>query len=210
MKTNLLLKKLHIDKKEFITSPILKNYCKKFELDYENTIRYFIRRKYLIRVFKGIFYVNDLEEIKFGNLKYSHRELIAKGLELKGVENWYFGLYSALKLNNMTHETFVVDHVINDKIFRAKPIDIAGYKVEFHRVSPKILTFGVINKDGVLFSNPEKTVLDFLYILRYNGVPESKIIMDISEYMDNISKEKIREYVKYYPKTVKKTLEGLQ
>jgi len=209
MKTSLLLKKLHIDKKEFITSTLLKNYCKKLELDYEDTIRYFIRQGYLIRIFKGIFYVKDLEEIKLGRLKYSYRELIAKGLELKGVKNWYFGLYSALKLNNMTHETFVIDHVINDEIFRAKPIDIAGYKIKFHRVSSKVLTFGIITKDNVRFSDPEKTILDFLYILRYNGVPENKIIMDVSEYSNNILKEKIRKYVKHYPKSVKQTLEGL-
>ena len=209
MKTSSLLKKLHIDKKEFITSTILKNYCEKLELDYENTIRYFIRQGYLIRIFKGIFYVKDIEEIELGRLKYSYRELIAKGLALKDVKHWYFGLYSALKLNNMTHETFVIDHVINDTIFRAKPIDIAGYKVTFHRISPKVLTFGILTKDSIRFSDPEKTILDFLYILRYNGVPENKILMDVSEYSNSISKEKIRKYVNHYPKSVKKTLEGL-
>jgi predicted transcriptional regulator of viral defense system len=209
MKTSLLLKKLHLDKKEFITSAILKKYCKKLELDYENTIRYFMRQGYLIRIFKGIFYVKDLEEIKLGTLNYSYRELIAKGLDLKDVKKWYFGLHSALKLNNMTHETFVIDHVINDTIFRAKPIDIAGYKIKFHRISSKILTFGIITKDTIRFSDPEKTLLDFLYILRYNGVPENKIIMDLSEYAHIISKEKIRTYSKHYPQSVQKTLEGL-
>jgi len=209
MKKGLLLKKLHIEKKEFITSITLKNYCKKLELDYEDTVRYFIRRGYLIRIFKGIFYIKDIEEIKLGKLKYSYRELIVKGLDLKDVKNWYFGLYSALKLNDMTHETFVVDHIINDKIFRAKPIDIVGYKIKFHRISSKVLTFGIITKNNISFSDPEKTILDFIYILRYNSVPENKIIMDISEYSNNLLKEKIKKYVKNYPKSVKKTLEGL-
>ena len=206
---NPVLKKLYLENREFVTSDELKKYCKKFNLDYNITVKNLVFRGNLVRIFKGIFYVKNLEEIKLGRLKYSYRELIAKGLDLKDVKNWYFGLHSALKLNNMTHETFVIDHVINDKIFRAKPIGIAGYKIKFHRISSKVLTFGIITKDNIRFSDPEKTILDFLYILRYNGVPENKIIMDVSEYSNNILKEKIRKYVKHYPKSVKKTLEGL-
>jgi len=209
MRMNPVLKKLYLENREFVTSDELKKYCKKFNLDYNITVKNLVFRGNLVRIFKGIFYVKDLEEIKLGRLKYSYRELIAKGLDLKDVKNWYFGLHSALKLNNMTHETFVIDHVINDKIFRAKPIDIAGYKIKFHRISSKVLTFGIITKDNIRFSDPEKTILDFLYILRYNSVPENKIIMDVSEYSNNILKEKIRKYVKHYPKSVKKTLEGL-
>ena len=209
MRMNPVLKKLYLENREFVTSDELKKYCKKFDLDYKITVKNLVFRGNLVRIFKGIFYVKDLEEIKLGRFKYSYRELIAKGLDLKDVKNWYFGLYSALKLNNMTHETFVIDHVINDKIFRAKPIDIAGYKIKFHRISSKVLTFGIITKDSIRFSDPEKTILDFLYILRYNGVPENKIIMDVSEYSNNILKEKIRKYVKHYPKSVKQTLEGL-
>lgn len=206
---NPVLKKLYLENKEFVKSDELKKYCKKFNIDYNITVKNLVFRGNLVRIFKGIFYVRNLEEIKLGRFKYSYRELIAKGLELKDVKNWYFGLYSALKLNNMTHETFVIDHVINDKIFRAKPIDIAGYKIKFHRISYKVLTFGIITKDNIRFSDPEKTILDFIYILRYNGIPENKIIMDVSEYSNNISKEKIRKYVKHYPKSVRKTLEGL-
>ncbi len=206
---NPVLKKLYLENREFVTSDELKKYCKKFNLDYNITVKNLVFRGNLVRIFKGIFYVKDLEEIKLGRFKYSYRELIAKGLDLKDVKNWYFGLYSALKLNNMTHETFVIDHVINDKIFRAKPIDIAGYKIKFHRISSKVLTFGIITRDNIRFSDPEKTILDFLYILRYNGIPENKIIMDVSEYSNNILEEKIRKYVKHYPKSVKKTLEGL-
>src|SRR4030043_563174 len=125
IKSNLLLKKLAIDGKEFITSEELKRYCKSMGLNYEITIRHLVSRGYLIRIFKGIFYVKSLDEVKLGKSKYSHLELVAKGLELKGVKNWYFGLYTALKLNNMTHEHFAIDYVINDKLFRAKPIGIA-------------------------------------------------------------------------------------
>lgn len=209
MKSSILLKKLYLEKNEFITSKMLKKYCKEFEMDYEDTVRYFIRMGYLIRIFKGIFYLRNIEELKLGRTKYSYKDLIAKGLELKNIKNWYFGLYSALKMNNMTHESFIVDHILNDKLFRPNPINIIDYKVEFHKISPKLLTFGVLKKRNINYSDPEKTILDFMYIWRYNGISKTRIIMDIKDYTENISIDKLREYVKHYPKTVKETLEEL-
>lgn len=38
----------------------------------------------------------------------------------------------------------------------------------------------------------------------YNGVAEEKIIMDLSEYAENLSKGKIKSYAKNYPKAVAK------
>jgi predicted transcriptional regulator of viral defense system len=139
-KTSLLLKKLRIEEKEFVTSDELKNYCKPMDLNYEATIKYFIYRGYLTRIFKGIFHVKSLDDVKLGKAKYNHLELVSKGLELKGIKNWYFGLYTALKLNNMTHEHFAVDYVINDKLLRPKPMTISGYKFRFLKLSPRLLT----------------------------------------------------------------------
>jgi len=208
MNSSMLLKKLYLEKIEFITSEELEKYCKEFEMEYTDTVRYFIRRGYLVRIFKKIFYLRSIEEIKLGRTKYSYRDLIAKGLELKGVKNWYFGLYSALKMNNMTHESFIIDHILNDKLFRPNPISILDYKIEFHKVSPKLLTFGIIKKRNINYSDPEKTILDFMYILRYNSVSKKRIIIDIKDYAENASLEKLRKYVKHYPKTVKETLEA--
>jgi hypothetical protein len=201
MKSAILLTKLRLDRKEFITADELKRYCKFMQLNYEKTIKYFLRMGYLVRIFRGIFYVRSLEEAKLKQSKYSHLELVAKGLEIKGVKNWYFGLYTALKLNNMTHETFVVDYVINDKLFRSKPINIAGCKYRFLKFSPKLLPFGVV-EDNLRHSNAEKTILDFIYLWRHSGIPNEKIILDISEWLKNTSAKKIREYAAKYPKTV--------
>ncbi len=119
-----ILKKIHFEGREFIKSTEIKIYCNSLSLDYENLIRYLIRREYFIRIFKGIFYVKSWEEIKYKSNKYSHFELLSKGLELKGVNNWYFGLYTALKLNNATHEYFTIEYVISDNLYRNKPFTI--------------------------------------------------------------------------------------
>jgi len=202
IKSNFLLKKLKIDRKEFITSEELKRYCKSMGLNYEITIRHLVSRGYFIRIFKGIFYIKSLDEAKLGTSKYSNIELVAKGLELKGVKDWYFGLYTALKFNNMTHESFSVDYVVNDKLLRSKPINIAGYKYRFIKLAPKLLTFGII-EDSLRYSDAEKTILDFIYTWRYNGIPAAKIILDVSEWAKNISSEKTKKYAVNYPKTVR-------
>ena len=205
VKSSFLLKKLSIDKKEFITSEELKLYCKSMGLNYEITIRHLVSRGYLIRIFKGVFYIKTLDEAKLGKSKYNPMELVAEGLKLKGVKNWYFGLYTALKFNNMTHESFSVDYVVNDKLLRTKPISIAGYKYRFVKLAPKLLTFGLI-EDNLRYSDPEKTILDFIYTWRYNGVPAEKIVLDVSEWTGNITSEKIKKYSDNYPKTVQEVV----
>lgn len=197
-----------MDGREFVTSVELKRYCKSMKLDYNIALRHLIPRGYLVRIFRGVFYVKSPEEVMLKKTRYSHLELVAKGLELKNLKNWYFGLYTALKLNNMTHEHFTVDYVINDKLLRTKPMEIAGYKFRFVKLNPKLLEFGVVN-NSLKHSDPEKTILDFIYIWRYNGVPKEKIIIDIAEWANNISEEKIRKYAEKYPKTVREIVEEI-
>jgi predicted transcriptional regulator of viral defense system len=194
-----------MDKKEFVTAEELKTYCRSMRMDYATVVSYFVKRKYFVRVLRGIFYVKSLEEAKLGRSRYNHLELVAKGLELKNVRRWYFGLHTALKLNNMTHETFAVEDVVNDKLFRANPIGIAGYKFKFSRLSPSLLGFGIRKAgNGVRYSDPEKTILDFIYVWRYNGIPEEKIAADVSGWAKGASKEKLMAYAKKYPNTVAK------
>jgi len=201
MKTNLLLRKLYMEGREFLTSADLKLYCTAMKLDYETTVDHLIKRHYLTRIFRGVFYVRSLEELKLGKVKYNHLELVTKGLELKNIENWYFGLYTALKLNNMTHEHFAVEYVINDKIFRSKPVNIAGHKFKFVKLASRLLRFGLV-VDGLRYSDPEKTILDFIYLWRYKAIPREKIVLDVAEWARSLSKKKIIRYAKGYPRTV--------
>jgi len=205
MKSSLILKKLHLTGREFVSSEKIKSYCSKLNLSYEKVIRYFIRRNYLIRIFKGIFYVKNLEEIKYKSTKYSHLELVTKGLELKGVKNWYFGLYTALKLNNATHEYFTIDYIISDSLYRNKPITVNNRKYKFHKVKPSLLKFGII-KNRLKYSDLEKTILDLIYLGIYSSKSKTKILMGLSDYTQNLSKNKIRKYVQNYPNSVKEVI----
>ncbi len=208
MTMNPVLKKLHLENKEFVRADEIRKTCKDFKLDYYNTIRNLMARGYLLRIFKGLFYVKSFREVKMGSLKYSHLELVSKGMELKGVSNWYFGLNTALKLNNITHEHFTVDYVLNDTIFRSKPINIAGYKFRFVKLKGSLFTFGIKQKK-YRYSDPEKTILDLIYLSRYSSVPKEKITIDIEEYMGGISRNRIKKYSAKYPRTVQNILEEI-
>lgn len=207
MRMSILLEKLWMDNKEFVTTKDIKEYCKLMKLNHESVIHYFIKRKSLVRIFRGIFYVKSLEEFKLGKSKYNHLELVARGLELKGVKKWYFGLHTALKHNNMTHEYFTIDEVISDSLFRSNPINIAGYRFKFIKLSPSLLEFGIERNGRLYYSDPEKTILDFIYLSRHDGITSDKISMDVGDWIKDISKNKLHKYAMKYPKTVKKIAE---
>lgn len=205
MRLSILIDKLRLEKKEFVTSEEVKEYCKTLKLDYDLVVRYSIWRKYLVRIFRGVFYVKSLEEFKTGKSKYNHLELVAKGLELKGVKNWYFGLHTALKLNNMTHEYFTIDEVISDSLFRAKPVGIVGYKFKFVKIIPSLFDFGIFEGGDnipIRYSDPEKTILDFIYLSKNKGRSPELVAMDLKDWAENISERKLLMYAKKYPKTV--------
>jgi len=200
MTLKLIVKKLELSDKKFITREEIREYCEKLSLDYYMTIRYLTHYKYLLRILRGIFYIKSIEERKLNKTDINHLEAIKEALKIKGVKNWYFGLSTALKLNNLTHEYFAIDYVINDKIFRAKPFPILGYKIKFIKINSKLISFGILNKN-LPYSDTEKTMLDFLYLKEHGNV---KLIPE--EIFEKCSKNKLLKYSKNYDKRVIKRL----
>jgi len=194
MTLKLIVEKLAIDNKKFISSNEIKDYCRKLSLDYLPTIKYLIRNKYLARVFRGIFYVYSIEERKLGKSEMNSFEILREALKIKGIKNWYFGLETGLKFNNLTHEYFTIDYVLNDKLFRAKSITIMGRKVKFYKLSPKMFLFGIIKKN-INYSDSEKTLLDLLYLKHYTKE-------EFDEIAEELSKAKLLKYSKNYNKRV--------
>ena len=180
MTLKLIVEKLARDNKKFILSSEIKDYCRKLSLDYLPTIKYLIRNKYLARIFRGIFYVYSIEERKLGKSEMNAFKILKEALKIKGVRNWYFGLETGLKFNNLTHEYFTIDYVLNDKLFRAKPITIMGRKVKFYKLSSKMFLFGIVKKN-VNYSDSEKTLLDLLYLKHYTKEEFEEIAEELSK-----------------------------
>lgn len=201
----LIVKKLEIEGRKFITRDELRLYCKKLGLDYYKAIRYLTSNKYLIRILRGIFYIKSIEERKLKKIDINYIEALKKALRIKGVDNWYFGLESAVKLNNLTHEHLAVETIITHSLFRPKPIGILGTKVKFIKISKALLKFGLIGGD-FKYSDIEKTVLDMIYLGRYNNYSEEEIKNKVLHLVNNCKRSKLRKYEGYYPKTVRNFL----
>ncbi len=198
MTLRLLVKKLELETNRFITRSTLKIYCKALKLDYYTAIRYLTSNEYLVTILKGIFYIKSIEERKHKKINISYIDAIKKAFELKKVNNWYFGLDTATKMNNLTHEYSEIDYIINDKIFRKNPIEITGHKLKFIKIRKNLFGFGIKNNIADL----ERTVLDNIYLGKYNGLSDAEIKNRVVDLIKYCKKEKLAAYAKNYSKTV--------
>jgi len=189
-----------------VTRREIEKACKRFGADAKSTVNFMISYGYFLRILRGLYYVKTVEEFK---LKKSVNvyEVLSLGMDKLGI-NWYYGLYTSLRLNGLTHEFFDTVFIMNDRVFRAKEINVGGQKVKFLKLKSKLFGFGIVRKDHVKFSDAEKTILDFLYVSKYRSVPEEKMISMIEEYGKNARTEKIKEYLKFYPETVEKVVKN--
>jgi hypothetical protein len=176
------------------------------KLPYNSVISYLLSNKYSVRILRGIFYVKSIDEKKKNTIDISFYEAITEALKIKKIDKWYFGLESAIKLNNLTHEYFTIDYIISNKLKRPRPIEILGHKVKFIGIKKELLNFG-IKKDKIPYSDPEKTILDIIYFSLYNNLPEPEIKNKIGDYISRCNRKKLKEYSKYYPKTVSKFID---
>lgn len=208
MKYGLLVRKLNLIEDKFITSGKIKEYCSSLKVEYLDAVKYLIRHNYLYIIMRGIFYNPSLGERKYNSLGINYLEAIAKALEIKGVKNWYFGLETAMKLNNVTHEFFAVDYVVNDTVFRAKTINIFGHRIRFVKLKKELFSFG-INKKKLPFSDIEKTVLDIIYLSKYDGLSDDEIKSKIIGIAKNCLRHKLLKYSKKYNKSIHKFVKGM-
>lgn len=180
--------------------------CRRFGANSVHTINYMTHYGFFIRILRGLYYVKTMEEFKL-NKAIDAYKAISLGMEKLKVD-WYFGLYTSLRLNGLTHEFFDTIFVLNNEIFRPKEIKIAGEKVKFIKLKNKLFGFGIAENNGIKFSDPEKTILDFVYLFRYRNVVEGRIISMVEDYAKNLEKKKLKEYLKFYPKTVSRVVEN--
>ncbi len=211
-KNEVVIREFSLKGKNLVTAADLKTLCDKYGFDFRKTKVSLLNKGYLLAVFRGIYYLKDYNEKKTGVIKYSAGELLSLGLEAKGIKNWYFGLNTALKMLNLTHEIFTVNYVLNDAFNRAKPIKILGSKFLFKKIKASMFSFGIkeaktSNSITLKYSGAEKTLLDMVYLHRLPKKEGSAALL-ISDYKNIISKRKIAAYTKNYPGTVEKLVLG--
>ena len=145
---------------------------------------------------------NDEEE-RTQRLRFSYLELLSNALKQKGIDNWYFGLHTALSLNNMVDQKPDKIFVILDRFFRNKTFRLNGRIINLIRFKNSLFYFGIID-DGIRYSDPNKTVLDLAFLWDYNGEHKAKVLVKMSEYDEYLSKDKLLEYGQHYPKKIQR------
>jgi len=209
-KNEVIIREFSLKGKKLVTAADLKNLCDKYGFDFRKTKVSLLNKGYLLAVFRGIYYLKDYNEKKTGVIKYSANELLSLGLEAKGIKNWCFGLNTALKMLNLTHEIFTVNYVLNNAFNRVRPIKILGSKFLFKKIKSSFFTFGIeeiktSNSIALKYSDAEKTLLDTVYLYRLTKKEGSATLL-ISDYKNAISKRKLAAYAKNYPGTVEKLI----
>jgi len=188
------------------TKDEIKEACKRFDSDPDSTTNFMISYGYLVRILRGLYYVKTVEEFELKKSPGVYKILFLGLNKLK--VKWYFGLYTGLRLNGLTHEFFDTIFVLNDRIYRPKAIKIAGEKVKFVKLTGKLVEFGIVNEDYKRFSDVEKTLLDLIYISRYRSVPEGRITSMIEEHKEEVRTAKVLDYLRFYPKAVEKVVKS--
>ncbi|MFW9972838.1 MAG: hypothetical protein ACFFDF_21810, partial [Candidatus Odinarchaeota archaeon] len=84
---NRLLKEIRKDKKKFITSEKIEEYCNQLYIDYKTSSDYLISRGYLVNILEDIYYVKSIDEVRRKKIKYSLLELVGNGLNVKNIKS---------------------------------------------------------------------------------------------------------------------------
>jgi predicted transcriptional regulator of viral defense system len=209
MKTPIIWKKLIINGDKIITSEEIRKLATELNKKGWNSLDYLQKHGYIFRIFRGIFYIKSPDERERGYFQHSIYEMVSKALKVKGVKHWYFGLETALKINNMSHEYFPVNFVITNSYRTTKIINIHDTKFQFFKWSKKHFTFGILNKNSLKYSDKEKTVLDLIY-KRYRKEKMSQYtVSPLHEFGDLLEKNKLNDYLFNYPKRFRKSFKGV-
>lgn len=206
MKTPMIWKKLLIEGNKITTSSRIHELASRLNKGDIRSLRYLQEHGYISRILRGIYYVKSADERERGYFQHSIYQMVSKALEVKGVKHWYFGLETALKLNDMTHEYFAVDYVITDSYRTTKVISILDTKFKFLKWSRWHFEFGIVRKDGLRRSDEEKTVLDLAYRSYRRGEGSQHAVNLIQENMEMLDRRKFEVFLDRYPQRFQKVV----
>ena len=209
MEASAIWKKLLVDGKKITTTNEIHALSTEIGRDEKRSLYYLQEEGYIVRIFRGIFYVRNLEERARRSQECSIYKMVAMGLREKGVKNWYFALETALKLNLMTHEFFFLDYVITDSYRTTKIISIDGEKFRFIKRGKEHFKEGITEEKLIRYSDKEKTILDISYREYLRSRKLARHIEPIEEYRDMIDPVKTKRYLIMYPEEFRKILEEL-
>jgi predicted transcriptional regulator of viral defense system len=208
MRATIVWEKFLVDKRKIVTSEEVGELSDEISKDTDHVIDYLQRNGYIVRILKGIFYVKSLEERERKKYDNSLYEMVAMALQEKGIKKWYYALETALKLNTMTHEYYMIDYVITDSYRTTKVIKILDTSFKFIKRGKEHFRQGIKREKRIRYSDPEKTVLDLAYRDYLKTKKQNIYLSTIAEYKDNINHNRMKNYLVNYPPGFRNSVEG--
>ncbi len=164
-----------------VSSADIADICKYFGFSPVNVRTVLIRRGVLVQLlFKGIFYVRNSTELLAKTLPSDPLVLAALACNKRFGKIWYFGLYSALKLNELAGvQTPVKTFIITKKQVLPNRRDLGGMNFVFSQVKGVPFDKGIIENNDLRFSNLSRTALDFLHLaIKKKDTTYAEMVLD--------------------------------
>ena len=180
--------------------------AERIDLNATSAIRSLRKAERIVPLFKGYYYLRDGNEILL-HAAANPLELFARGANAKGIGSWYFGLHTALRLNEMTHEHSNDEFVVSDAFYRPKGVMIAERRFVVLKWRPSMTRFGLKRIGEYSWSDPEKTVLDYAFLDHYLRVKGHPVTGVWKENLTNLRRSKLKSYLPNYPVPVRSMLE---
>lgn len=164
-----------------VSSGDIAEICDYFGFSPSNIRAILIRKGALVPLFfKGIFYVRNPSELLTKTLPSDSLTIAALACNKRLGKNWYFGLHTALKLNDLAGaQTPLKTFIITKKQLTPRMRKIGNMEFVFSRIKGVSFADGIIEKHELRYSNPVKTALDFLHLgIKKNDTSYAQLVLD--------------------------------
>jgi predicted transcriptional regulator of viral defense system len=163
-----------------VTSDDVKKVAADFKMDPRSALVSLKRDGILEPVlFQGIYYVRNREERDLHTIQEDPLRIMARACDVKLGKDWYFGLATALKLAGVwEQQSLTTITIITKKRILRRKVFFADYAVEFKVLSIPSFQSNLRVNEGMRYSDPVRTLLDFAYLSARSG--------ELGEYPRNV------------------------
>lgn len=178
-----------------VSTKDIEELCSRFGFSPANVRTVLIRKGALVPLFfKGIFYVRTSSELLTKTLPLDSLILATLACNKKFGKEWYFGLQTALKLNELAGvQTSTKTFIITKKQVRSKIHSMGSMEFIFSKIKVSSDN-GIIEKNGLRYSDPVRTVLDFLHLgIKKKDTTYAEVVLDA---VIELNKQKFQSGVK--------------
>lgn len=197
-----------------VSSKDMAEVCNYFGFSPSNIRTILIRKGALVPLFfKGIFYVRNSSELLTNTLPSDPLIIAALACNKRLDKNWYFGLHTSLKLNDLAGvQTPQKIFIITKKQLIPRIRKIGSMEFVFSQIKGISFTNGIIKKNELRYSNPVRTALDFLHLgIKKKNINYAQLVLDTI--LDWNKKQFVSEYknlLKFYSTktTINKIIEN--